>query len=340
MSRIDIDQYWDEDELDITGRRRRQRRWPKPNRRPKRAEGEIVASLADKAGQPENFNFTYKASRHEREWITHSLGNFYDQHWFSDVLRLLKGGKEASVYQCRANPPIQEKYVAAKIYRPRQFRTLKNDQIYLEGRDRLDADGNIVLDGGMHHAMNKRTEYGLQLLHTSWIEHEFQSMQILHAAGADLPKPYARGDNAILMEYIGGDDLPAPTLNDVRLDPDEARPLFERVLRNIELMLAHDRIHADLSAYNILYWEGKITLIDFPQTINPHGNRNALRIFERDVRRVCEYFARQGVRSNPQRISTDLWTAFNLRLTPEIDPRYLDDSSEKDMAYWRSMKGD
>ena len=337
MSRINLNNDWDEEEFEgFSGRRQKIRN---PNHKPKRSQAEVLASLAAEAGAQESFNFTYNASRHEREWITNSLGNFYDQQWFSDVLRLLKGGKEASVYQCAANPPVPATYLAAKIYRPRQFRTLKNDQLYLEGRDRLDADGNIVIDGGQHHAMNKRTEYGLQLLHTSWIEHEFKTMQILHAAGADIPVPYARGDNAILMEYIGGDAVPAPTLIDVNLDPDEARLLFERVLRNVELMLAHNRIHADLSAYNILYWEGKITLIDFPQVIDPHTNRNALRIFERDITRVCEYFARQGVRSNPRRITADLWTAFNFRLAPEVDPRYLDDQDEKDLALWRSQMG-
>ena len=185
--------------------------------------------------------------------------------------------------------------------------------------------------------MNDRSAYGLQLLHTSWIEHEYQALQILHEAGADVPTPYARGDNAILMEYIGGPDMPAPTINGVNLDTDEAQPLFERVLHNIEIMLASDRVHGDLSAYNILYWQGEITLIDFPQAISPVENRNAFKIFERDVRRICEYFARQGVRSNPRRIAADMWTAFNHRLLPDVHPGLLDDDNEGDRAYWRKI---
>ena len=61
------------------------------------------------------------------------------------------------------------------------------------------------------------------------------------------------------MAYIGGDEIPAPTLNSVSLKAREARRLFERVLENIEKMLTKACIHADLSAYNILYWEGQIT---------------------------------------------------------------------------------
>jgi len=54
------------------------------------------------------------------------------------------------------------------------------------------------------------------------------------------------------MDYLGDEHEAAPTLNSVRLDPDDVGPLFKEVLRNIELMLQHNLIHGDLSAYNLL----------------------------------------------------------------------------------------
>ena len=268
------------------------------------------------------------------------MGSFYDGQWLDDVLRLLKGGKEASVYQCLANPAVtlSAPYIAAKVYRPRRFRNLKNDHLYREGRARLDENGHEILDGRMNHAMDKRTGYGLRLMHSSWIEHEYQTMQILHAAGADIPTPYARGDNAIMMEYIGGSDMPAPTLNTINLHPDEAAPLFERVLHNVDLMLANQRVHGDLSAFNVLYWEGQIKVIDFPQAVNPHRNRNAYLIFKRDIRRLCEYFARQGVISNARQIAAEMWTSHGYRIRPNVHPGLLDDNDEDDYAYWQRME--
>ena len=310
----------------------------KPNREPKRSEEEILASLVDDVDDLESLSFTYHASRHERGWIVNALQRFYDQRWIIDVLRLVKGGKEASVYQCAGNPKITDRYIAAKIYRPRRFRQLKNDHLYREGRERLDLDGHVVLDGGMQHAMNKRTAYGLELLHTSWIEHEFKTLRILHGAGADVPVPYASGENTILMSYIGGETVPAPTLNTIELGISEARQLFERVVHNIELMLAHERVHGDLSAFNILYWEGEITLIDFPQAISPMENRNAFRIFERDVTRISEYFSRQGVPVNPKKLAADLWTSYRYRIKPEVDLRLLNPDDEQDRAYWEGFK--
>ena len=288
------------------------------------------------AGQ--DFEFSYHASRHEREWIIDSLGNFYQMHWFDDVLQLIKGGKEASVYLCSGNETTRVSHLAAKVYRPRRFRNLRKDHLYREGREQLDENGNAITDDGMQHAMRKRTQYGKQLLHTSWIEHEVKTMQVLKQAGADVPAIFASGNNAILMSYIGEAEMPAPALNEIDLDPTEARQLFERVLANVEIMLAHDRVHGDLSAYNILYWDGEITLIDFPQAISPKENRNAWLIFQRDVTRVCEYFARQGVTSDPPAIAESLWRKFRHNTMPDMDPHFLDAESEDDIALWKRMK--
>ena len=313
-------------------------RGAKPKSQPRRLPAVDAETLAIQEDGARNFTFSYHASRHERQWILDSLGGFYEGQWVSDVLRQVKGGKEASVYQCASGVMAnREETIAAKVYRPRQFRNLKNDHLYREGRTVLDADGNQVLDHGMIHAMHKRTTYGLQVLHASWIEHEYQALVDLHAAGADVPEPYARGDNAVLMSFIGEAETPAPTLNSVELDPLEAHTLFHRVLRNIEIMLSHGHIHADLSAFNILYWDGKITLIDFPQVIHPDQNRNAFRIFERDVIRVCEYFTRQGLRVGPSKLAADLWTANHYRLAPEVHPSLLDDQNDADRAYWQSL---
>ena len=35
-------------------------------------------------------------------------------------------------------------------------------------------------------------------------------------------------------------------------------PLFRRLLRNVELFLDCDRVHADFSPFNILFWEGTV----------------------------------------------------------------------------------
>ncbi len=293
-----------------------------------------VDALADQGRAEAAFNFTYQASRHERAWIEDSLGSFRQQQWLDDVVGLVKGGKEATVYLCAAHATTGAEFLAAKVYRPRMFRNLKNDAVYRQGRANLDSDGRKITDDGMLHAIQKKTGYGWELTHTSWIEYEYQTLLTLYEAGADVPRPYARGNNAILMEYLGEPGSPAPVLASVELERSEARRLFDRVVMDIGLMLAHNRVHGDLSAFNILYWDGAIHLIDFPQVIDADGNPDALRIFERDVARVAGYFARQGVRADPRRLAARLWTDHHRSLLPPIDPLLLDGEEPADRRAW------
>jgi RIO kinase 1 len=311
-----------------------QRRQKFPPRNPKKVPEADRKFLNEQDDSASGFKFTYKAARFEEWWLLESLGDFYEHQWISDVLRRIKGGKEASVYLCRSGAEVNADLVAAKVYRPRSLRNLKNDGLYREGRANLDEEGNQILNHGMQHAMAKKTEYGNTLLHQSWIAYEFASLDTLYKAGADVPQPYTMAHNAILMNYIGDDDGCAPTLSEVSLDRQEAKLLFERVLTNLDILLAHEIVHGDLSAYNILYWDGNIALIDFPQVVAPNQNRNAFSIFQRDVSRVCEYFSKLGVKAKPQKIASDLWTAHGYRQKAEVDVRLLDADDPQDRALW------
>jgi RIO kinase 1 len=268
-----------------------------------------VTDLAEPTGLEGGFTMSYQPARYEEQWLRSSLHMFYDEHLITDVQAQVKGGKEASVYRCAADPTTGAAMLAAKVYRPRMFRNLRNDQMYREGRTILTADGSPVkkTDHRIMRALGKKTAFGAQVQHTSWLMHEYTTMGRLHRAGAAVPRPVAVGENAILMSYYGDERRAAPALNEIRLAGDEAERLFREVLRNIELMLRHGLIHGDLSAYNILYWQGQVVLIDFPQVTDLETNVNATFILQRDITRVCEYFARQGVACDPAAIMDRLW---------------------------------
>jgi RIO kinase 1 len=284
------------------------------------------------------FKFTYKAARFEEAWLLDSLNEIAGQQLISDVLRKVKAGKEASVYLCRSGASVEKQLLAAKVYRPRTLRNLKNDAIYRTGRTDLDEDGTVLFREADVNAILKRTKYGEELRHTSWIAYEFKTLEKLYEAGADVPKPYAMLKNSIMMEYIGEEGMPAPTLNTVSLDREEARNLFDRVVLNLNLLLQNERIHGDLSAYNILYWDGDITLIDFPQVVHPEANPSAWMIFQRDVMRVCQYFSSQGVKVNARKLAADLWTSQGHKIIKDADPRFLDADDNFDRQLWERQK--
>lgn len=306
-------------------------------RQSKRSEldARLFVRAQEAAGE---FKFTYKAARFEEAWLLDSLNEIAGQQLISDVLRKVKAGKEASVYLCRSGSSIGARLVAAKVYRPRTLRNLKNDAIYRTGRIDLGEDGVALFREADVNAIIKRTKYGEELRHTSWIAYEFKTLEKLYEVGANVPKPYAMLKNSILMEYIGDDGMPAPTLNSVTLDPQEARPLFDRVIRNVDLLLKNERIHGDLSAYNILYWDDDITLIDFPQVVHPEMNPSAWTIFQRDVARVCRYFASQGVKRDARALAADLWTSHGHKIAKEVHPNQLDAENPNDRNLWERQK--
>ena len=78
-------------------------------------------------------------------------------------------------------------------------------------------------------------------------------------------------------------------------------------MADVERMLASGRVHADLSAFNVLYWGGDYRIIDFPQTVDPAVHPSAFPLFERDVTRLCQYFARCGIDANPTALAAEIW---------------------------------
>lgn len=316
MNHIDSYEQYERYEAEFdpqqTDRRARRARNPQKKHTPKKVVEQVVSEIADAAGLEGGFNPTYTPARYEEGWLLSSLERLYDQQLIADVMALVKGGKEANVYRCAAGPVIGATWAAAKVYRPRMFRQLRNDKRYREGRTILTAEGRPVkeTDHRLMRAIGKKTAFGAEVSHTSWLMYEYTTLEKLHAAGAAVPKPYGVSGNAILMEYIGDEQLAAPLLSEVRLERHEAWPLFEELIRNIELMLSLGLVHGDLSAYNVLYWDGDITLIDFPQVTDARTNPNARAIFDRDVQRLCEYFARYGIQRNAGGLANALWGQF------------------------------
>jgi RIO kinase 1 len=226
------------------------------------------------------------------------LDSFLDSGAITEVLEFVKGGKEATVFRCRAG----NHFVAAKVYRPRKYRNFRDDADY--------QDGRVIGDARARRAVKNRSAFGQRVHQGLWVSAEFETQQMLYAAGVNVPRPIACNDDAILMEWIGNDTGPAPQLKDVRLPAPLVRPTFQRVLRDIETLLSLNRIHGDLSPFNILWWTNQPMLIDFPQAVDPRMNRNAYSLLYRDIDNVCQHFARYGLDVNATKLTGELWSDF------------------------------
>jgi RIO kinase 1 len=258
---------------------------------------------------PDDFAASVQVTETERAWIREHLGPFQQNQLITDVVQRIKAGKEATVYACTGHPSTGRAIIAAKLYRERSLRSSKNTGQYQQGRALLDEEGNDARPraGRSGKEISQKTKRGQAIAQVSWLMHEFTLLKELHALGADVPEPIEHGSQALLMEFVGENTDAAPTLNDVQLDPSEAQRLRERVLFNVELLLELGWVHGDLSPYNLLYHQGRILLIDFPQVADCRNNPRAFVMFERDIERIVDYFASFGCKSDARELGQQLW---------------------------------
>jgi RIO kinase 1 len=240
-----------------------------------------------------------------------AFDHFLGEGLVTDVVRIIRTGKEASVHLCRANRSTTgEDLLALKVYHPLNRRDFRDESIY--------RDGEFIKERRIRAALEKKTRFGRHVQGWLWVNREWETLRALSDSGAPVPRPLAATEEAILMTYVGDAEAAAPQLRSVRPSREEAQDLFEQVMRAIELLLFRNVIHGDLSAYNVLVWEGRATLIDLPQAVDPRKNRHAEAMLQRDVARICEHFARHGVTSSPDLITADLWNGWRFAdLVPE-----------------------
>jgi RIO kinase 1 len=253
------------------------------------------------------FHPTFTGGRQEKEWILRSLSGFYVDEWFTDVLYRVKGGKEATVYCCRAHAATGYDLIAAKVYRPRIFRAMKNDAVYKTGRIIESKEGKYP-DSRTTRALRKRSRYGRRLDATAWCRYEVRMLDALHEAGVEVPRVLTSSSNAILMEYVGNEVEGAPILHAVAFDPPDAEILLDRLLDNVARMLSCFVVHGDLSAYNVLFWDGDVRIIDLPQAVDALRHPRGYELFQRDVARLVGYFRRQGLDVDATALAARLWS--------------------------------
>jgi RIO kinase 1 len=269
-----------------------------------------VSTQCRTASVPDYGAFTNLGKNKDNEQLE-ALETCVDEGLIDEIHWVVKSGKEATVYLCEAAIDGEASLIAAKVFRSTQVRGFANDAAYRSGRMR----------GSEHRrearAISGKTRAGREMVFNSWVSDEYATLRLLHAHGADVPAPIAQRGNIVLMEYIGDDDEAAPTLAQARLTATEAEPLLARLLWNVELMLSLDRVHGDLSPFNVLYWDGRPRIIDFPQAVDARFNPNASELLDRDVDRICAFFARLGVPNDAHRIARRLWEGFR---RAELDP--------------------
>jgi RIO kinase 1 len=155
-------------------------------------------------------------------------------------------------------------------------------------------DGRKFAKSRDQRAAERMTNYGKKLLTGRWTGHELDMMQHAWNAGVNVPYPVGPRGDGLLMQFVGDAERAAPRLSEARLEKTEVRSALTQLIDNLRLLVEAGFVHADLSAYNLLWWHDELWLIDFPQTVDLTTNPHALDYLHRDLTNVCGWFARRG----------------------------------------------
>jgi len=196
-------------------------------------------------------------------------------------IRELKSGKEAKVWIVKSE--MDDSLYALKIYHDFHSRAFQTQKSYLQ--DRYIGDG-----ANIRRAIKKGNEVGRQFIQETWVMREQYFLKTLAGQSSYVPKMIKPLKNGVLMEYIGDENGPAPRLSEVTIPQELWQQTADIFIDLIELFLANGIVHGDFSAFNVLWWQDKPYVIDFPQAIDVRESKRVPDLLKRDIKNALGYF--------------------------------------------------
>ncbi|EFC43683.1 tentative rio kinase, partial [Naegleria gruberi] len=222
-------------------------------------------------------------------------------------------GKEANVYHATAGEAF-EGNVIHSIY--------KTSALLFRDRDRY-----VSGDRRFKHGYCKTNP---RKMVSVWAEKELRNLKRLENVGIRVPKVIALKKHILIMEFIGKNGWCAPRLKDAKIAPSKLKDVYLDIIKTMWTMYHKAKlIHADLSEYNMLYYNGYVYYIDVSQSVeldHPHG----LEFLRKDCENIKNYFIRNGLTFKEILTTKELFDFItDVNITEDIVDIYLSKMFEK-----------
>ena len=148
----------------------------------------------------------------------------------------------------------------------------------------------LYIEGDYRFRHIQKNNYKLIAL---WTKKEFKNLHLAYSSEIPVPKPLYVRRNVLIMEFIGGDGIPAPTLAEVEVDDkdlDQVLLIIKKLYQKAHL------VHSDLSEFNLFKHSSKIIAFDFASAVNishPMSDDFLLR----DLNNINRFFVKRGYSS-------------------------------------------
>ncbi|MBO3832452.1 MAG: serine protein kinase RIO [Candidatus Brockarchaeota archaeon] len=185
----------------------------------------------------------------------------------------ISSGKESKVFHAIAKGNVE---VAVKIYLIVNTEIRRMMLKYIIGDKRFE-----------------RVKSDSRSLVYTWARKEYANLSTMHEAGLPVPKPILVQKNILVMSFIGENGQRAPLLKELH-ELKNPRETYMEIINFIVKSRDKARlIHADLSEYNVMIWDGKPFIIDLSQAV-PVTHPLAGEFLRRDVENINRFFMKRG----------------------------------------------
>ena len=133
----------------------------------------------------------------------------------------------------------------------------------------------------------------------AWVQREYRNLLKAREGNVSVPTPLTFKNNILVLEFIGKGAEIAPRL--MVQKPKNPKEFLGKILENIKKLYRAGLVHADLSPFNILNNDEEPVFIDFSQTTILESSR-AEEFLERDIRNVCNFFKKLGLKLDEEKI--------------------------------------
>jgi len=180
-------------------------------------------------------------------------------------------GKESNVFSALTNDGDR---IIVKIYR-------------LET-----CDFNIMYDYIKNDSRYEQLKRKKRKIIFAWVQREYRNLMAARDAQVNVPIPITFSNNILVLEFVGRGNEIAPKLKDEV--PKNKKQFLDKIVDNMRKLYKAGLVHADLSAFNILNFNGTPVFIDMSQSTTLQHPR-AEEFLERDVRNICNFFNKHGL---------------------------------------------
>ncbi|TGC06772.1 serine protein kinase RIO [Methanolobus halotolerans] len=138
----------------------------------------------------------------------------------------------------------------------------------------------------------------------AWTKKEYRNLTRAKEAGVRVPEAIHTERNILIMEFLGEDERPYPLLKDIALDKETAKPIYDTVIKYIELLYVRaNLVHGDLSEYNIIVNPRTMEpiFIDMGQSVTLEHPK-AREFLMRDIENIMRFFKRYDIEGQAEEL--------------------------------------